>query len=77
MFPEERLSDLTVVTVTQRTRNDMTSWSAQVEQERLEMLDQVSRSGSCRFSADGLGGVLSHRARTVSSHKRTRSVSQL
>ncbi|XP_078795395.1 cobalamin trafficking protein CblD-like isoform X2 [Oryzias latipes] len=40
MFPEERLSDLTVVTVTQRTRNDMTSWSAQVEQERLEMLDQ-------------------------------------
>uniref|UniRef100_A0A3P9ITX0 NID domain-containing protein n=1 Tax=Oryzias latipes TaxID=8090 RepID=A0A3P9ITX0_ORYLA len=40
MFPEERLSDLTVVTVTQRTRNDMTSWSAQVEQERLEKLDQ-------------------------------------
>lgn len=42
MFPEERLSELTVVSVTQRTQNDMTAWSAQVEQERLEMLDKVS-----------------------------------
>ncbi|XP_024143029.1 cobalamin trafficking protein CblD [Oryzias melastigma] len=40
MFPEERLSELTVVSVTQRTQNDMTAWSAQVEQERLEMLDK-------------------------------------
>lgn len=31
-----------VVTVTQRTQNDMTSWCADVEQEREQMLDKVS-----------------------------------
>ncbi|RVE57770.1 hypothetical protein OJAV_G00202600 [Oryzias javanicus] len=40
MFPEERLSELTVVSVTQRTHNDMTAWSSQVETERLEMLEK-------------------------------------
>lgn len=40
MFPEAPSSDLMVVTVTQRTRNDMTAWCADVEEEREQLLDK-------------------------------------
>lgn len=42
MFPEAPSSGMMVVTVTQKTQNDMTSWCAEVEQEREQMLDKVS-----------------------------------
>lgn len=42
MFPEAPSSGMMVVTVTQKTQSDMTSWSAKVEQEREQMLDKVS-----------------------------------
>lgn len=42
MFPEAPVCDMTVVTVTQKTENDMTAWSAAVEQERDQMLASVS-----------------------------------
>ncbi|XP_040004631.1 metabolism of cobalamin associated Db [Xiphias gladius] len=38
MFPEAPSSGMMVVTVTQKTQNDMTSWCAEVEQEREKML---------------------------------------
>ncbi|CAF95981.1 unnamed protein product, partial [Tetraodon nigroviridis] len=38
IFPEAPSSGMTVVTVTQKTQNDMTSWSCAVEQEREQML---------------------------------------
>ncbi|XP_061580000.1 metabolism of cobalamin associated Db [Cololabis saira] len=40
MFPDAPSSGMMVVTVTQRTQNDMTSWSAEVEQEREALLDK-------------------------------------
>lgn len=40
MFPEAPSSGMMVVTVTQKTQNDMTSWCAEVEQEREQMLDK-------------------------------------
>ncbi|XP_029981454.1 metabolism of cobalamin associated Db isoform X2 [Sphaeramia orbicularis] len=40
MFPEAPSSGMMVVTVTQKTQNDMTAWSAEVEQEREQMLDK-------------------------------------
>uniref|UniRef100_A0A3Q2E735 Metabolism of cobalamin associated D n=1 Tax=Cyprinodon variegatus TaxID=28743 RepID=A0A3Q2E735_CYPVA len=40
MFPEAPSSDMTVITVTQKTQNDMTSWSGAVEQEREQMLEK-------------------------------------
>nr|XP_040057198.1 metabolism of cobalamin associated Db isoform X1 [Gasterosteus aculeatus aculeatus] len=40
MFPEAPSTGMMVVTVTQKTRNDMTSWCAEVEQERDQMLDK-------------------------------------
>ncbi|KAM8748715.1 metabolism of cobalamin associated Db isoform 1-T1 [Acanthopagrus schlegelii] len=40
MFPEAPSSEMTVVTVTQKTQNDMTSWCSEVEQEREQMLDK-------------------------------------
>lgn len=40
MFPEAPSSGMMVVTVTQKTQNDMTAWCADVEQEREEMLDK-------------------------------------
>uniref|UniRef100_A0A3B3UA28 Metabolism of cobalamin associated Db n=1 Tax=Poecilia latipinna TaxID=48699 RepID=A0A3B3UA28_9TELE len=39
MFPEAPESDMTVITVTQKTRSDMTSWSDAVEREREEKLE--------------------------------------
>lgn len=38
MFPEAPPSGLTAVTVTQRTKNDMSSWSSEVEDEREKTL---------------------------------------
>ncbi|XP_024863185.1 metabolism of cobalamin associated Db isoform X2 [Kryptolebias marmoratus] len=40
MFPEAPSSDMMIVTVTQKTQNDMSSWSADVEEEREQMLDK-------------------------------------
>ncbi|XP_070831397.1 metabolism of cobalamin associated Db isoform X2 [Chaetodon trifascialis] len=40
MFPEAPTSGMMVVTVTQKTQNDMMSWCADVEQERDQMLDK-------------------------------------
>ncbi|KAM9851422.1 metabolism of cobalamin associated Db isoform 1-T2 [Aulostomus maculatus] len=40
MFPEALTSEMMVVTVTQKTHNDMTAWSSAVEQEREQMLDK-------------------------------------
>lgn len=44
MFPEAPSSSMTVLTVTQRTENDMTAWSEAVEQEREQLLAKVSLS---------------------------------
>ncbi|KAL6485157.1 hypothetical protein MHYP_G00072020 [Metynnis hypsauchen] len=38
MFPEAPSSSMMVVTVTQKTENDMTAWSEEVDQEREELL---------------------------------------
>nr|XP_057937407.1 metabolism of cobalamin associated Db isoform X2 [Doryrhamphus excisus]XP_057937408.1 metabolism of cobalamin associated Db isoform X2 [Doryrhamphus excisus] len=40
LFPEAPSSQVTVVTVTQKTQNDMTAWSSAVEEEREQMLDK-------------------------------------
>ncbi|XP_026126739.1 methylmalonic aciduria and homocystinuria type D protein, mitochondrial-like isoform X1 [Carassius auratus] len=40
MFPEAPSTAMMVVTVTQKTQNDMTAWTEQVDQEREELLDK-------------------------------------
>ncbi|XP_061547676.1 metabolism of cobalamin associated Db isoform X2 [Phycodurus eques] len=40
LFPEAPSSHVTVVTVTQKTKNDMTAWCSAVEEERDHMLDK-------------------------------------
>ncbi|XP_073329175.1 metabolism of cobalamin associated Db isoform X2 [Pagrus major] len=54
MFPEAPSSEMTVVTVTQKTQNDMTSWCADVEQEREQMLDKFfgSYTNNTLFETD-------------------------
>ena len=42
MFPDAPSKGMMVVTVTQKTKNDMTSWSEQVDEEREQMLEKVS-----------------------------------
>lgn len=42
MFPDAPSSGMMVLTVTQKTQNDMTSWCSEVEQEREQMLAKVS-----------------------------------
>ena len=42
MFPEAPTKGMMVVTVTQKTKNDMTSWSEKVDEEREQMLENVS-----------------------------------
>lgn len=42
IFPEAPSTGMTVVTVTQKTQNDMTSWCFAVEQEREQMLIKVN-----------------------------------
>lgn len=44
MFPEAPSSSMMVLTVTQRTENDMTAWSEEVEQEREQLLAKVSHT---------------------------------
>ncbi|TRY59292.1 hypothetical protein DNTS_016368, partial [Danionella cerebrum] len=38
MFPEAPSSEMMLVTVTQKTQNDMTAWTEQVDEEREELL---------------------------------------
>ncbi|XP_077947379.1 metabolism of cobalamin associated Db isoform X5 [Gasterosteus aculeatus] len=54
MFPEAPSTGMMVVTVTQKTRNDMTSWCAEVEQERDQMLDKFfgSYTNNTLFETD-------------------------
>ncbi|XP_006003858.1 metabolism of cobalamin associated Db isoform X2 [Latimeria chalumnae] len=40
LFPEAPTNSLTVLTVTQKTKNDMTVWSEEVEQERELLLEK-------------------------------------
>ncbi|KAF7642625.1 hypothetical protein LDENG_00254230, partial [Lucifuga dentata] len=40
MFPDSPSTGMMVVTITQKTQNDMTSWCAEVEKEREQMLDR-------------------------------------
>ncbi|XP_019731249.1 metabolism of cobalamin associated Db [Hippocampus comes] len=40
LFPEAPSSHVTVVTVTQKTKNEMTAWCSAVEEERDHMLDK-------------------------------------
>lgn len=42
MFPEGTSNNLTVLTVTQKTINDMTAWSEEVENERENLIENVS-----------------------------------
>lgn len=42
MFPEAPSNGMMVVTVTQRTENDMTKWCEEVEEEREQLLSKVS-----------------------------------
>ncbi|XP_028992744.1 metabolism of cobalamin associated Db isoform X2 [Betta splendens] len=56
MFPDAPPSGMMVVTVTQKTQNDMTSWSAEVEQEREQMLDKFvdgAKEICCAFQREG------------------------
>ncbi|XP_034987296.1 cobalamin trafficking protein CblD [Zootoca vivipara] len=39
MFPEGTSNNLTVLTVTQKTKNDMTAWSEEVENERENLIE--------------------------------------
>ena len=41
LFPSLESKGLTVITLCQRTMNDMTSWSAEVESERDSLLEHV------------------------------------
>ncbi|XP_018598789.2 metabolism of cobalamin associated Db isoform X2 [Scleropages formosus] len=40
MFPEAPTGEMTVVTVTQKTQNDMTAWSEEVGKERDQLLEK-------------------------------------
>ncbi|KAJ8351594.1 hypothetical protein SKAU_G00230700 [Synaphobranchus kaupii] len=40
MFPEAPSNGMTVVTVTQKTKNDMTAWCEEVDKEREQLLDR-------------------------------------
>lgn len=42
MFPEAPVAGFTVLTVTQRSINDMTIWNEAVEEERDKLLEKVS-----------------------------------
>lgn len=47
LFPDRDLStsNLTIITLSQKTENDMTSWSAAVEEERELLLTNVKDCG--------------------------------
>ncbi|XP_077584949.1 metabolism of cobalamin associated Db [Stigmatopora nigra] len=40
LFPEAPSSQVTVITVTHKTKNDMTGWSSRVDEERAYLLDK-------------------------------------
>ena len=44
LFPEKKLADtdVTVITLSQKTKNDMSGWSPDVEDEREDLLQHVS-----------------------------------
>jgi hypothetical protein len=44
LFPSKDMlsSHLTIVTISNKTNNDMTGWSIEVEEEREQLLDAVS-----------------------------------
>ena len=50
--PEERLN---VITLSQQTVNNMTSWSPDVEQEREQLLEHVSRGREGEVGGGGGG----------------------
>lgn len=41
LFPEVATNKLMILTVTQKTKNDMTVWSEEVENEREVLLEKV------------------------------------
>ena len=44
LFPDENLeASLTAITLSQKTENDMSSWSEDVEEERETLMEQVAR----------------------------------
>lgn len=45
MFPDIVSKNITVLTVTQKTVNDMTGWSEEVENEREVLIENVSGFG--------------------------------
>jgi hypothetical protein len=47
LFPEVANSKLMILTVTQKTENDMTVWSEEVEVEREVLLEKVTRQCPC------------------------------
>ncbi|XP_028848006.1 methylmalonic aciduria and homocystinuria type D homolog, mitochondrial isoform X2 [Denticeps clupeoides] len=56
MFPEAPSSNITVVTVTQKTINDMTAWSKEVDQERELLLSKFIEGAKeicCALWAEG------------------------
>ena len=44
LFPSKDMlsSHLTIITISNKTNNDMTGWSIEVEEEREQLLDAVS-----------------------------------
>ncbi|KAM9393063.1 metabolism of cobalamin associated Db isoform 2-T4 [Pholidichthys leucotaenia] len=56
MFPDAPSDGMMVITVTQKTQNDMTSWSFEVEQEREQMLDKFVEGAKeicCALQSEG------------------------
>ena len=42
LFPGHQTEKLNIITLSQRTQHDMTGWSAEVEEEREQLLEHVS-----------------------------------
>ncbi|XP_049743131.1 cobalamin trafficking protein CblD isoform X2 [Elephas maximus indicus] len=57
LFPEVTSSKLMVLTVTQKTKNDMTIWSEEVENEREMLLEKLAGSEIQCFPAPQTSGV--------------------
>lgn len=47
LFPGMRVvsGELLVLTLSEQTRHDMTSWSPEVEEEREQLIEHVSKEG--------------------------------